>query len=134
MLIFSKTKKNLPVAAYYKFKKGIKKRIDISPEKEFLQIGLINLIDRKELVPHKHLRNLRKTNITQEAWVLIKGSIISNIYDLDNKLLKKLKLEFGDILVLFRGGHSFKRIKKNKIIYEIKNGPYLGSKKDQLKI
>lgn len=134
MLILSRAKKNLPIAAYYKFKKGIKDRINISPENEFLQIGLISLLEKNELAPHKHLKNIRKTNITQEAWVLIKGSVSSQIYDLDNRLLKKLKLEFGDILVLFRGGHSFKKLKKDTIIYEIKNGPYFGSKKDQSKI
>ena len=40
MLILSE-QKNLPIAACYKFKKGIKDKINISPENEFLQIGLI---------------------------------------------------------------------------------------------
>ena len=134
MLIFSKYKKNKIIAGYYKFKNFKKKRVDICPESEFLQIGIINLENKNFLKPHKHLKQIRKISITQEAWIVIKGSIETTVYDLDNKKLKKLKVNAGDIFILFRGGHSFKKLKKNTIIYEIKNGPYLGNKKDQKKI
>ena len=99
-----------------------------------MQIGIINLENKNFLKPHKHLKQIRKISITQEAWIVIKGSIETTVYDLDNKKLKKLKVNTGDIFILFRGGHSFKKLKKNTIIYEIKNGPYFGNKKDQKRI
>ena len=41
------------------------------------------------------------------------------------------KLKKGDVAILYRGGHSFKVIEENTVFYEIKNGPYIGSKFDK---
>ena len=130
MLIFSKYKKKQIIGAFIKLKNFKKNRIDICPENEFLQISLINLANKNFLKPHKHLKLNRNTSITQEAWIVLKGSIQTTIYDLNNKVLKKFIISNGDMFVLFRGGHSFKALKKNTIMYEIKNGPYYGKKKD----
>ena len=134
MLIFSKYKKKKVIGAYYRLKDFNKERIDICPDGEFLQVGLIDLKNRAFLTPHKHLRQIRKISSTQEAWVVIKGLLEIKVFDINDKILKKLKIGTGDVFVLFRGGHSFKKLKKNTIIYEIKNGPYYGNKKDQKNI
>ena len=134
MLIFSKYKKKKVIGAFYRLKDFNKERIDICPDGEFLQVGLIDLKNRAFLTPHKHLRQIRKISLTQEAWVVIKGLLEVKVYDINDKILKKLKIGTGDVFVLFRGGHSFKKLKKNTIIYEIKNGPYYGNKRDQKNI
>jgi len=134
MIIFSKYKKKKVIGAYYKLKDFKKGRVDICPDNEFLQVGLVDLKDRNFLSPHKHLRQIRKISLTQEAWVILRGLLEVKVYDLNDKILKKFKIGTGDVFVLFRGGHSFKKLKKNTIIYEIKNGPYYGNKKDQKNI
>ena len=53
-----------------------------------------------------------------------------NIFDIDKKKIKNLILESGDMYILFRGGHSFKILKDNTEVYEIKNGPYRKKIKD----
>ena len=134
MLIFSKYKKKKVIAAYYKLNDFKKDRVDICPDEEFLQVGLVNLKDRTFLNPHKHLNQIRKIPLTQEAWIILKGSLEVKVYDLNDQILKKLIIKSGDVFILLRGGHSFKKLKKNTIIYEVKNGPYYGNKKDQKSI
>ena len=75
MLIYSKFKKKTLIAGYFRPSKKRYSRIDLCPNNEFLQVGIVNLKNRKELKPHRHLKINRKISITQEAWVIIKGSI-----------------------------------------------------------
>lgn len=59
------------------------------------------------------------------------GSIEATFFDIDKSKLYKTILRKGDISVLFNGGHSFKSLTNNTKIFEIKNGPYLGSHKEK---
>jgi hypothetical protein len=56
------------------------------------------------------------------------------IFDLNQKIIKKTILKKGDCLILFRGGHGFKNLNKNSMLYEIKSGPYFGKEKDSREI
>jgi len=40
-------------------------------------------------------------------------------------------LNKGDLAILFQGGHELKPLHKNTRIFEIKNGPYMGSEKEK---
>ena len=42
----------------------------------------------------------------------------------------KVTLKPGDISITFEGGHKLEILKNNTVIYEHKNGPYEGQKKD----
>ena len=117
-LIFSPTKKN--------------QRINISPEGEFMQLCYLNLNKKNKFLPHKHFWkfNNKKRIIVQESWVLIQGSAKVLFYDLDDKFLTSKTLKPGDVSITFAGGHKLDILENNTIIYEHKNGPYEGQKKD----
>jgi len=117
-IIFSPTKKN--------------QRINISHENEFLQLCYLNLNKDKKFLPHKHFwkKNKQKKRIVQESWILIKGLAKVYLYDLNDKLLISKTLKPGDVSITFAGGHRLEVLKNNTIIYEHKNGPYEGQKKD----
>lgn len=133
MEIFSKKKKKL-IAKIFFLKNLKKKRNDICPSNEFIQLSAQVLGKGRILKAHSHLNIQRKSNITQEVWLVFKGKIEASIFDLDKKIIKKIILKTGDCLVLFRGGHGFKNLEKNTIFYEIKTGPYYGKDKDTKEI
>ena len=112
-------------------KKKIKKRLDLTPEDSFLQVCYLNLQKDISVQPHLHLKNLKKNTKSSEAWILMSGSIEATFFDIDKSKLYKTILRKGDISVLFNGGHSFKSLTNNTKIFEIKNGPYLGSHKEK---
>ena len=112
-------------------KKKIKKRYDLTSEDNCLQVCYLNLQKGLSIEPHLHIKNIKKTTISSEAWILIEGSIKATFYDVDKTKLYSTVLRKGDISILFNGGHAFKSLTKNTKIFEIKNGPYLGSYKEK---
>ncbi len=80
---------------------------------------------------HKHLPHHRTTMKTQEAFIVIDGSVELTMYDLDNNILGKEKLNSGDCYIYLDGGHALKILSEQAYFYEIKNGPYLGRDKDK---
>jgi cupin fold WbuC family metalloprotein len=133
MEIFSKKNKVL-IAKVFFLKKLKKERNDVCPNDEFIQLSAQVLEKGRIIKAHSHLRIQRKSNITQEIWLVFKGKIEASIFDLNKEIIKKIILEAGDCLVLFRGGHGFKNLDKNTIFYEIKTGPYYGKEKDTREI
>ena len=127
MYIYSKKNKKL-IACTYKLKKNIKKRTNLSPENELLQVSIIKLDNKFSLRKHIHTKISRKTIGTQETWIVINGKIKVSFYDTDKTKICSKTLKKGDISILYRGGHTFDALEKNTIIYEIKNGPYLKDK------
>jgi len=105
-------------------------RQDLSSNEEYLQVACLSMNKEKIVKAHKHLQNIRTIDITQESWIVIKGKIKITLYDLDDKLLKDTILKTGDCLVTFRGGHEMLVLEDGTVIYEFKNGPYLGKEKD----
>ena len=71
------------------------------------------------------------TSTTQEAWVVFEGCIKGTFYDLDESVLYETKIGKGDVIVLFRGGHSLEVLDEDTIFYEFKTGPYNGTKSDK---
>jgi len=130
MLIYSNIKKNKLLGIVYRYKTISKKRRDISPIKEYLQISSKKYKKNDSIKPHIHLKNKRTTFSTQEAWLVFKGRLSVNIFDTNKIKIKNLILNKGDIYVLFSGGHSFKVLSNNTEFYEIKNGPYQKKIKD----
>lgn len=106
-------------------------RIDLSPDEEFLQFSTKKLNAGDFFKPHKHLPCKKIVTITQEAWIILDGSVEAIFYDLDDKEIFKEILNSGDCIVIFAGGHSLKSLTKDAILYEIKNGPYFGVEKDK---
>ena len=129
--IFSKiNKKKLLHIIFRPTKKN--QRINISPEGEFMQLCYLNLNKDNKFLAHKHFwkKNNKSKRIVQESWLLIKGSAKVYLYDTDDNFITSKVLKPGDVAITYAGGHKLEVLKDNTIIYEHKNGPYEGQKKD----
>ena len=97
-----------------------------------MQLCYLNLNKDNKFLAHKHFWKKNKTNkrIVQESWLVIKGLAKVTFFDLNDKILTSTVLKPGDLSITFEGGHKMDILKNNTIIYEHKNGPYEGQKKD----
>ena len=130
MIIYSKKNKKKILGIIYRNSKILKQRLNLSPINEYLQVSTQKLKRNTFIHPHVHKKNRRITFSTQEIWLVLKGKLSINVFDIDKKKIKNFILGAGDMYILFRGGHSFKVLKDNTEIYEIKNGPYRKKNKD----
>jgi len=131
---FSKKEKDKLIFSLLKFEEICENRIDLSPDDEFMQVCGRIMSSGILVPPHRHTETIRNTNLTQEAWVLLRGKVKGKFYDLDDSLLCERIISSGDVVVLYRGGHSLEVLEDDTIFYEFKNGPYYGVQKDKEKI
>lgn len=110
----------------------ISERQDMCPACEFLQMACFQLDSGKTFKPHKHIQKHVQHDITQESWIVVRGSVRAILYDLDNTVIEEVDLLQGDCSITFRGGHNYLCLEDNTLIYEAKTGPYLGIEKDKM--
>ena len=130
--IYSKIKPDMLLHLINRKEDITTQRQDLSPEEEGLQVSCFLMNKDGKIRPHKHIKQLRTTYLTQETWIVIKGSIKITLYDVDDEVIKYEILRPGDCLVTFGGGHSFIALEEDTVIYECKNGPYQGQEKDRV--
>ena len=106
-------------------------RTDLSPEDQYLQVATKKLSKDTTFRPHRHLKLTRQIDKTQEAWVFLSGKVRASFYDIDDSLFLETELSAGDCAVAYNAGHSFIVLEDKTILYEFKNGPYLGIEKDK---
>lgn len=131
MKIYSKVESDKLICSINSLSEIDSYRKEMSPETEYLQCSARSLKIDTYVKAHKHKTIHRTSDITQEAWVVISGRIISNIYDIDNSLIQQITIESGGCLILYRGGHDLLCVDDNTIFYEIKTGPYYGYESDK---
>jgi hypothetical protein len=131
MKIYSKVHPNKLILGVMRYDEISEHRFDLCPDEEFLQISGRKLEKKLKAKAHKHIPIERKTNITQEAWIVIEGCIKGIFYDIDDSILYETEIKKGDVAVLFRGGHSFEVLDEDTIFYEFKTGPYYGAEIDK---
>jgi|10_taG_2_1085330.scaffolds.fasta_scaffold58986_3 cupin fold WbuC family metalloprotein len=107
-------------------------RVNISPEEEIIQVACLRLPKGKTFKAHQHIENIRKTTTTQESWVVIKGMVKVYYYDTGGKIIATRILSPGDCTVTLKGGHNYESLDDSTIVYEFKNGPYVGIEKDKV--
>src|SRR3990167_3574498 len=108
------------------------KRFDLSPESEFLQVAYLYLPKKgHKFKAHQHNRQIRKITTTQECWAVIKGRIKVSFYDLDKSFLEDIILNEGDVSITYFCGHNYTVEEDNSVVYECKQGPYLGQLRDK---
>jgi hypothetical protein len=107
------------------------KRHDLTPVNEFLQCSVLPLQKHQTFKPHKHISIEKTTNIAQESWVVLKGSVSVIWYDIDDSILQELTIPEGGLAITFRGGHNYRCLSDSAIVYEFKTGPYWGQKLDK---
>jgi len=106
-------------------------RTDLCPSREFLQISTKKISKGTKFKPHRHNPLDRKTTMTQEAWVVLRGKIRASFYDVDDSLIEQVDLTSGDCAVVYYAGHGFEVLEDDTILYELKSGPYFGVEKDK---
>ncbi len=106
-------------------------RHNITPDEQYLQAGAKRLKADEYFPPHYHLPCEKTATITEEAWVILNGSVEGKFYDLDHTHLETIVLNDGDCIVLYKGGHSLRNLEEGTIMYEFKTGPYYGREKDK---
>ena len=86
--IFSKIENILLHLNYSK--NDFKDRQDIIDPKEFIQMASLTLKKDKTFRPHRHIwkNNPAVKAISQEAWVIVHGSVKVDYYDLDGSYIK----------------------------------------------
>ena len=109
----------------------ISERKDMCPADEFLQMACFKLDGGKTFKPHKHIAKHVQHDITQESWIVVRGSVKAILYDLDDTIIEEVHLMQGDCSITFRGGHNYVCLEDNTLIYEAKTGPYLGIENDK---
>jgi len=110
----------------------IEGRSDIAPPEEFLQLATLKMQLGQTFKPHKHITLEKTTNIAQESWIVIRGSVKCIFYDLDDTIIAEPILNPGDCSMTFRGGHNYLILEDDTIVYEYKTGPYFGQAMDKV--
>lgn len=128
--IYSKIESNTLLHLIYRLSE-VDGRTNIAPDDEFLQLASIKMNKGQTFKAHKHIIHEKTTNIAQESWVVIKGSVKCIFYDLNDKIIGEYILKEGDCSMTFRGGHNYLILEDNTIVYEYKTGPYLGQNLDK---
>lgn len=106
------------------FKPG---RLDVIDESQFIQCSMLQMEAEKTFRPHKHIWKERTRNvIAQESWVVIRGSVEAILYDLDDVIIEQVILNEGDASFTLEGGHNYRILEQDTLVYEYKTGPYEG--------
>lgn len=112
----------------------IEDRTEVIPENNFIQCATLKMYKDKTFPAHKHIIKDRHypEQIAQESWVVIKGKVRCYLYDIDDTLLTTPILTPGDASFTLYGGHTYKILTDDTIVYEYKTGPYEGQKLDKV--
>jgi len=119
-----------PVAVLYAFADMNEEGESRTEPAVLMQVAAKVIPAEKIFAAHAHLPCERATVGTQEAWVVIRGLVEVDIYDIDDYPLECLGLRSGDCLLLLRGGHAMRTLVPTTL-YEFKTGPYNGKEKDK---
>ena len=131
--VYSRIEKGLLLHQFFK-PKLFNTRVNISPVSESLQVSHLTLADNQTFKPHKHILYERSMPMAQESWVVISGEVEVTYYDIDDEIMDYQRLKPGECTITYRGGHNYKALQPNTVIYEFKTGPYHGMEKDKVHI
>jgi hypothetical protein len=108
-------------------------RKEVIPSNNFLQCATLKMKKDKTFPPHKHITKDRHypEQIAQESWIIVKGSVKCFLYDLDDTLIDTPILKAGDASFTLYGGHTYKILEEDTLVYEYKTGPYEGQELDK---
>lgn len=102
-----------------------------TPDEMFLQVGTFWYQEGNPCKAHRHIRNERPNNLTQECNIVLAGSMRANIYDKNNQRFHQVILKSGDLIVTVNGGHGYEILEPDTRVVECKNGPFVSVEKDK---
>jgi len=131
--IYSRVEPDLLLHVVYRLEDFMEEREEIIAPDQFIQCAALKMDEGKTFRPHKH--NVREVTdsdrIAQESWVVIRGLVMVILYDIDNTIITSVMLFPGDASFTLRGGHNYRVMENNTIVYEYKTGKYEGQLKDK---
>ena len=98
----------------------------LTPDSFSLQMGMIVYGKGQAITPHLHLPVVREVHGTNEVVMVRSGSCDVDIYDDERTHLGSYRLDQGDVILLLAGGHGF-RMHEDTVLFEVKQGPYVGT-------
>ena len=104
----------------------------LTPNESFCQVGTWWYQKGKSLQAHKHIKNVRSNNITQECVIVMSGSIHVDLYDENDQHFQDIIINEGDMIVLLHGGHGYQILEEDTKVIECKNGPFVSVEKDKI--
>lgn len=109
------------------------RRVDFSETKEFLQGAIIEIPKNHSFRPHVHKERARSfSNLrAQEAWVVLRGQVEVDYFTDSGEFILTETLGAGDITISFLGGHGYRTLTSDALVYEFKSGPYEGQEVDK---
>ena len=79
-------------------------------------------------LPFKKIENF----IPNKIYYVKKGRLGIDIYNKENKKIRYIELNAGDLINFISGGHGVDVLEENTEFIEIKQGPYRGTKEDKI--
>lgn len=104
-----------------------------SKSSDQLQVGLLSHHAGHAVKPHRHPPQMRTIVGTEEALIVMSGSVTLTLYNSAGIEEAVRRLGPGDIAVLHGGGHGL-YVDEDSEIVEIKQGPYYGALIDKVLI
>lgn len=97
----------------------------LTPDHFGQQIGMIVCGAGGEIPAHVHLPAVRTVHGTTECIIVRKGKCEIDIFNSKKKFMATRSLQEGSIVLLLDGGHAF-RMQEDTVLFEVKQGPYIG--------
>jgi hypothetical protein len=102
-----------------------------TPDHLFVQVGCWHYPAGKMLRAHAHKAHPRVADKTQEAVLVLSGSMKVFLFSSRKERLTEFVLHAGDFAVLANGGHGYEILEDNTRVFEVKNGPFVSVEKDK---
>lgn len=108
-------------------------RQDIVHPDNYIQCASLVLDKGTTFKPHKHIVKERSWNvISQESWIILKGSVTCHFFDIDGKHLQDEVIKEGDQSFTLHGGHTYTIMEDGTEIREYKTGRYENQENDKV--
>ena len=102
----------------------------VTPDHLAQQMGMIVYGAGQAIIPHVHLPVVREVHGAAEVVIVRKGSCVIDFYKRDKTYMFSRELALGDIVSLIDGGHGFRMV-EDTVLFEVKQGPYIGLKEKE---
>jgi hypothetical protein len=131
--IYSKVQPGLLLHQVFHRSDAKRGREDIVHPDNFIQCASLVFDKGTTFKPHIHRYNERSWNvISQESWIVLKGSVMCHFYDIDGKHIQDEQLNVGDASFTLAGAHTYTILEDDSQIMEYKTGKYLGQENDKV--
>ena len=104
-----------------------------SPASSSFQFGLLAHGAGYREAPHYHKATTRTITDLQQMFVMQRGIVDVELYDDQGGLLRVVRLEAGDAIVLVHGAHAIHVVEDFQAL-SVKQGPFFGDEEDKIEI